>query len=392
MAVAVPWLESWDAAAPATTELAAWVSLGQAHGQLLTAAFTKAEANAATAVGCFASLGDEFGQAWSVLLRATALYFWARSRGDLTEARRHFERTLELRRAVGERLLEGEAINTLADFLLEQGSTPTDLAQTRELAQAAMAIAQATGAAPLQLNAHKFLHRVAKAEGDPTGALVHCEQAAELERRLCPLEAETKLKILRVRPEVEVALRELHVERTRARELQAALDQAELHRRRAVGADEDKGEVVRIVAHDLRNPVAAIRSLGKLLTHRHGGEAESRELCDLIISSADSALNMVSTVLDPSVLEERRMVLERSIVDLGALLRQGAQDHQPSAHAKHQRREVSGTDELICEGDERPLTSIVANLLSNALKYSPPDTAIHLRGERRSSDVANRKS
>jgi signal transduction histidine kinase len=196
-------------------------------------------------------------------------------------------------------------------------------------------------------------------------------------------ESEKKLKHLRVLHEVEVAQRDLQAERERTRELQAALDQAETHRRRAVAADQYKGEVVRIVAHDLRNPVAAMRSLGELLADRHARDPESREDCELIISAADSVLNMVSNVLDSSILEEGGMVLQQASVDLAALLNQVVRDHQPSARAKQQRVALEVPGELTVVGDASRLTTIVANLLSNALKYSPAGAGVYVTGEHR---------
>lgn len=327
----------------------------------------------------FEEVGDRWGQAYC----HQEFGDLARRRGDLVTARRHYERALGLRREVGERLLVGEAVNTLADFLLEHGAGEADRAHARQLAHAALEIARETGALPVELNAHRLLHRVAKATGDLPRALEHCERAADLERRVFSQESEKKLKHLRVLHEVEVAQRDLQAERERTRELQAALDQAEAHRRRAVAADQYKGEVVRIVAHDLRNPVAAMRSLGELLADRHARDPESREDCALIISAADSVLNMVSNVLDSSILEEGGMVLQKTPVDLAVLLHQVVRDHQPSARAKQQRVALEVSGELTVVGDASRLTTIVANLLSNALKYSPAGAGVYVTGERR---------
>jgi signal transduction histidine kinase len=327
----------------------------------------------------FEEVGDRWGQAYC----HQEFGDLARRRGDRPAARRHYERALELRREVGERLLVGEAVNTLADFLLEHGEGAADLARARELAHASLDIARETGALLVELYAHRLLHRVAKVTGDLARALEHCELALKLDRRVFSQESEKKLKNLRVLHEVEVAQRDLQAERERSRDLQAALDQAEAHRQRAVAADQYKGEVVRIVAHDLRNPVAAMRSLGELLADRHAGDPESREFCELIMSAADSVLNMVSNVLDSSILEEGGMVLQKAPVAVAALLQQVVQDHQPSARAKQQRVTLEVPADLTCVADTSRLTTIVANLLSNALKYSPAGAGVFVRGESR---------
>ncbi|MCW5549260.1 MAG: tetratricopeptide repeat protein [Opitutaceae bacterium] len=326
----------------------------------------------------FLEVDDRWGQAYC----HQEFGALAVARGDFTEARRQAERALELRRAMGDRLLEAEAILTLADLLLDHPAGPGETDRARELAESALAIGRESSATGIQLNAQKVLHRAAKIAHDLPAALEHCEAVMELEHRSSTQEADQKLKNLRVLHEVEAAQRQLEAEQHRSRELQAALEQAEQHRRRATEADEYKSEVLRIVAHDLRSPVAAIRSLADLVAERHPGDAETAEFSAMISRSADSVLGMVGNLLDAAALEEGRMAAMLRPLDLRPLLTELARLHEAQIRAKHQRIELRLEGDLSCTGDPQLLTTAVANLLSNASKFSPDGSCVRLLAAR----------
>jgi len=326
----------------------------------------------------FLEVDDRWGQAYC----HQEFGALAVARGDFTEARRQAERALELRHAMGDRLLEAEAILTLADLLLDHPAGPGETDRARELAKTALAIGRETDATGIQLNAQKVLHRAAKIARDLPAALEHCEAVIELEHRSSTQEADQKLKNLRVLHEVEAAQRQLEAEQRRSQELRNSLEQAEQHRQRATQADQYKSEVLRIVAHDLRSPVAAIRSLADLVAERHADDAETNELAAMMGRSADSVLGMVSNLLDAAALEEGRMAPAIQPCDLRTLLTGLAQLHEAQIRAKHQRIELRLTGDLACAGDPQLLTTAVANLLSNASKFSPEGSRVHLQAAR----------
>lgn len=329
----------------------------------------------------FLEVDDRWGQAYC----HQEFGALAVARGDFAEARRQAERALDLRRSMGDRLLEAEAAIAFADLLLDHPAGPGDAARVQALAESALAIGRETSATGIQLNAQKVLHRAAKAAGDLPAALRHCEAVIDLEHRSSTQEADQRLKNLRVLHEVEAAQQQLEAEQHRSRELQAALEQAEQHRQRATEADQYKSEVLRIVAHDLRSPVAAIRSLADLVAERHPDDAETAEFSAMISRSADSVLGMVSNLLDAAALEEGRMAPALRPLDLRPLLTDLARLHEAQVRAKHQRIELRLEGDLTCTGDPQLLTTAVANLLSNASKFSPEGSCVRLRAGRHSA-------
>lgn len=331
------------------------------------------------ALTIFTELDDRWGQSYV----HQGFGDLAKDAGDLPKARHHFAEALRLRGDVGDRILEGEAMCLLGEVLLrlpaEEGSGERALA----LGADALAIGVEKKALPLQILAHKLLHQARKASGDLARALEHCEQTVELERQLARRESDEKLKNLRVLRDVEATQRKLETEQDRSRELTAALDEASRQHDRAVAAHAAKSEVLRVVAHDLRNPVAAIRSLSDLLAAEveRGGEAE--EFVSLIASSADSVLQLVGNLMQSATIEAGRLEPQRVPVDLSALLQREARVVAAPARAKRQQLETDIAPGLAVSGDPDLLGTVFSNLLTNAVKYSPEGRTIWLKAARR---------
>ena len=79
----------------------------------------------------------------------------------------------------------------------------------------------------------------------------------------------------------------------------------------------------------------------------------------------------------------RRSIATAEAVDVAALLRQECQHHEPLALAKDVTLQVQGADRALVNGDEPSLRVLIANLLSNAIAYSPSGGTISATLERR---------
>jgi signal transduction histidine kinase len=129
-----------------------------------------------------------------------------------------------------------------------------------------------------------------------------------------------------------------------------------------------------IVSHDLRNPLAAISiSAGLLL--REGGLSERQErLIAGMATSAERANRMVRDLLDFTRSRVGDMPVERSAADL----REVAQRVLAELRITHPEREVALHCEGDCSGewDADRVSQVLVNLLSNAVRYSPQKAAI----------------
>ena len=125
------------------------------------------------------------------------------------------------------------------------------------------------------------------------------------------------------------------------------------------------------IAHDLRSPIARIRGLAEVTLTSDTGQDEYRQMAASTIEECDRLLDMINTMLTISRTEAGVNPMERKPVDLAATIREACELFQPLAEEKSVRLEmrIDGGAELA--GDQRMLQRMVANLIDNAIKYTP---------------------
>lgn len=130
-----------------------------------------------------------------------------------------------------------------------------------------------------------------------------------------------------------------------------------------------------MVAHDLRSPLSAVMMRTDLmLSGLHGALAPRiREDVAKIEQNLKSLLSMVNDFLDMARLEHTGVHADRRPVDLGALLRSTVEDLQPllDANGLSWATPVQAEAEVTVSADPRRLSQVLANLIGNAIKFTP---------------------
>ncbi|WP_445635086.1 histidine kinase [Nostoc sp. DSM 114161] len=159
-----------------------------------------------------------------------------------------------------------------------------------------------------------------------------------------------------------------HLEAERNQLLQ--LEQAA--RAQAEAANRAKDEFVAIVSHDLRSPLHAILGWVQLLRTRKFDEANLVKALETIERNARSQEKLLEDLLNISRILQGKLQLEVSQVNLGVIVGAAIETAYPSANAKNIRLE-SIIDRSIptISGDINRLLQILANLLANAIKFTP---------------------
>ncbi len=144
----------------------------------------------------------------------------------------------------------------------------------------------------------------------------------------------------------------------------------------ALRANDVKAQFLATVSHELRTPLNAIIGFSEMLGTEENGwidAAKRLEYARIIHASGHHLLEVVNTLLDISKIESGAMEIERDPLDLAELARDCctlmALRAQNSAIALER---VAGPALPAIEGDRRALKQVVLNLLSNALKFTPP--------------------
>jgi len=136
-------------------------------------------------------------------------------------------------------------------------------------------------------------------------------------------------------------------------------------------ADLRKDEFLATLSHELRNPLAPMRSALDVLKLKYGNGDDAR-----VVGAFDRQLRhltrLVDDLMDASRIAQNRMQLRRSPVDLTALVRGAAHDMAPAiAAARHTLRLSIPDAPLTVDGDATRLAQVAINLLGNAVKYTP---------------------
>jgi signal transduction histidine kinase len=137
------------------------------------------------------------------------------------------------------------------------------------------------------------------------------------------------------------------------------------------------------VAHDLRTPLARLRGVAELALQAGADPAAAREALADCMEESERVLGMLNTLMDITEAETGIMKLQREPTDLGQLAREVVELYEYVAEEK----KISVQTELAspCEAvvDRTRVRQVFANLLDNAIKYTPDGgrVIIVVRGE-----------
>jgi two-component system CheB/CheR fusion protein len=143
------------------------------------------------------------------------------------------------------------------------------------------------------------------------------------------------------------------------------------------GADRVKGEFIGLLSHELRNPLSAIRSSLYVLEREESpGEPRARAHRDaargLIDRQVGHLAHLVDDLLDVTRLSQHKIQLQRRSVDLAHLVREAIEDNRAHLEARGVRLETRLTaGPLLANADAVRVAQVVANLMSNAAKFTP---------------------
>ncbi|HEX3138615.1 MAG TPA: hybrid sensor histidine kinase/response regulator, partial [Rhizobacter sp.] len=137
-------------------------------------------------------------------------------------------------------------------------------------------------------------------------------------------------------------------------------------------ADQRKDEFLATLAHELRNPLAPIRTGLHILSRLQGENEKSLRVHEIMERQMGQMVKLIDELLEVSRISTGKVVLQRSRVDMRAVIGLALEGSQPLVDAARHTLELRTLDEPVWViGDPSRLAQVVSNLVNNAAKYTP---------------------
>jgi signal transduction histidine kinase len=344
--------------------------------------------------------------------------------GKYPAARTHFDSALAIRRRIGD---DNGCINTLGNL----SSVHLELRQTQQAvayAREGLALAGSAGIIYQQIILSRILADALAQSGKHAEAFAIQRRAWELKDSLAGRESAERLAQMQTQYELHKKDKEISLlqskeqlqsadrkyllltlgllaltaaltvnryfaKRAAHRRLQKAHSEIECqrdiitaHNRQLQEQNErlnelnmEKNEIMGIVAHDLQNPIATVRGLSDLLYNGMSGGEQAREIAGSILRTADRMLDMVKNLLHVNRAESGKMEMTIMPLNARAVVYPAAADYEERAAAKGIVLHFNSADCVPVLADEFALFHVAENLISNAVKFSPPNTNVRVR-------------
>lgn len=141
---------------------------------------------------------------------------------------------------------------------------------------------------------------------------------------------------------------------------------------------EEREAFISLVAHELKNPLAALKLQLTMLQRRRASEEQQAEVLRMMANNSNRLQRLIDDLLDASRIAAGHFSIDLEPVDVVAIAREVTEEQQATTQ-RHRLQFVSERSEIICSLDRQRLAQVFSNLVSNAIKYSPEGRDIIVR-------------
>ena len=147
-------------------------------------------------------------------------------------------------------------------------------------------------------------------------------------------------------------------------------------------ADRRKDEFIAVLAHELRNPLAPVRTAVELLRRLGPPEPKLQRARDIIARQVSHMARLIDDLLDVSRIARGKLALQTEHCDLAAIVRDTTEDYRPTVEGEgHQLSLQVQVQPVWMEGDPVRLAQMLGNVLTNAVRFNQPQGRIDVRLE-----------
>src|SRR5262249_48865008 len=159
-------------------------------------------------------------------------------------------------------------------------------------------------------------------------------------------------------------------------------------RQRLIELEQQKRLFLRHVSHELKTPLTALREGSELLVEGTAGplSPRQREIVEILRQKSSHQQRLIEDLLNYHRAQESMGRLEVKSVQLDNVVEQVLEDHRLAVQARGIRADLN-LKPVTLLADEEKLRAVAANLVSNAVKYSPDGGMISLALQQQGDDV-----
>ena len=151
-----------------------------------------------------------------------------------------------------------------------------------------------------------------------------------------------------------------------------------------------KDEFLAMLGHELRNPLSPILTALELMRMSDTGDGSKERA--IIERQVSHVVELVDDLLDVSRITRGVLEIDRERVDMSHIIPRAIEQASPLIDRRRHKLTVEVQQDLMVDGDDGRLAQVVANLLTNAAKYTPPGGNIVLQAQHVGDEVELRIS
>lgn len=156
-------------------------------------------------------------------------------------------------------------------------------------------------------------------------------------------------------------------------------------------ADRRKDEFIATLSHELRNPLAPIRSAIEILRHKSSTASELETSREMIDRQVSHMARLVDDLLDVGRISGNKVELRKEPVEIRHSITQAIETCQPLLQQSGHNLNVElPASPAFIDGDPVRITQILSNLLNNACKFTEPNGRISITAEASEADITVR--
>ena len=150
-----------------------------------------------------------------------------------------------------------------------------------------------------------------------------------------------------------------------------------------------KSELLRRTSHELKTPLISIKGFAELLLalHRDKFDSETISIIKEITHGCERLENLIAIILKSSELDSGQVKLKTSMEDLTFLINFCVQELKMLLKMREQNIKLEIHEDMITQFEKERMYEVVSNLITNAIKYSPPKSEIRIKSKIMNSSI-----